>query len=643
MNIIFGIWRPHGIAIDGAELTALAEPTQSFAEDGLSIRTAANIGMGAQAHYTDDRGRLDIQPALDDRGRLLVYDGRLDNHRDLQRQLNIPGDTLSDTEIVLRAYQRWGRDCFARFIGDWALSLWDATNRTLYLARDHAGTRTLYFSRHVADTVVWSTYLDTFSVTQDLQATDPYYMASYLAMLPVYGRSPYLGVAAVLPGHFLAISEERADATQYWTPMVSEQLSYKADRDYEFHFLSLLEQAVARRDGPGAPIVAQLSGGMDSTSIVCVSDKLRRSQQGACELIDTLSYFDDSEPSWNERPYFTLVEKKRGKVGFHMDGSRYRSNFEKSPNDGASYLYPGTDQSNIQHDGELKMIAASKGYRSILSGIGGDELTGGAPDSAPEIADYLAAGRIPTATQSAIAWCLANRTCLVDSVAQSVRFLGNHLSVSHLDASWSSIPWLTKIAREMCRASVRELPLSVYRPFATRPSAVASCETWWYMLRTQPHLKPSEVCRYEYRYPYLDRDLADFLLRVPRDQLARPGRRRYLMRRALKSIVPVEVLERRRKAYLLKTPLEQIARLAPLFDTLIDTSILVQLGYVDRTPLRQALNDTISGRDLRWWPWLMRTIGCETWLRTRMWDSQRNPTQDSASGIQHAIAEKVPA
>jgi asparagine synthase (glutamine-hydrolysing) len=85
--------------------------------------------------------------------------------------------------------------------------------------------------------------------------------------------------------------------------------------------------------------------------------------------------------------------------------------------------------------------------------------------------------------------------------------------------------------------------------FGLRPSAVCNGQGWWITLETLPHLSPPLLSRHEYRYPYLDRDLVDFLFRVPREQLLRPGRRRSLMRRALKDIVPVEILERRRKAF----------------------------------------------------------------------------------------------
>lgn len=643
MNIIFGTWRPQGATISLAELNDLAGPTGRFAADGLSKRTAGNIGMGAQAHYTDDRSRLEMQPASDFAGRLLVYDGRLDNHADLQRELGFDEKIVADTEIVLMAYKRWGHDCFARLIGDWSLALWDSVSHTLYLARDHAGTRTLYYSRDAAGTVIWSTYLDSFSVTDHLREPDPQYMASYLAMLPVYGRSPYRDIQAVLPGHFLAIKENRIEAKQFWTPLVDDQIVYKSDGDYSAHFLCLLEQAIARRDCPGAPRVAHLSGGMDSTSIVCLSDKLRKSQQPGGELIDTLSYYDDSESSWNERPYFTLVESMRGKTGTHMDASQYRNTFEKSSDTGALFLYPGTDQTSIEQERAFRLMTVHNGYRSILSGIGGDELTGGIPDATVALADYLVRGKFLAGTRHAIAWCISDRTSLIESFAQSVGFLTSHLSFSSLDKDWSSIPWLSYTTRQMCHASIRELPLVLYRPFRTRPGAVESCQSWWYMLRTQPHLKPSEVYRYEYRYPYLDRDLVDFLLRIPMHQLARPGRRRFMMRNALKGIVPDEILERRRKGFLLGTALKQITRLASRFEQLIDTSLLVEAGFIERDSLRTALKHTIDGQDLRWWGFILRAIGLETWLRIVTFRSSRAClNQVSVEGTHGPSTEQVP-
>jgi asparagine synthase (glutamine-hydrolysing) len=617
MNIIFGIWHPGGDDLTVADLRSLAGQTARFESDKERLYLGSEVGMGIQACHTHFRSTQERQPASDETGNLLVFDGRLDNYRDLLKTLDITDAEASDPEVILNAYQRYGSDCFSKLIGDWALVLWDRQQRILYLARDHAGTRTLHYSRDARGKVMWSTCLDTFKDTSLLTTPDDTYVAAYLAMLPNYARTPYRDIRAVLPGHFLKITTSEVAVKQFWSPMVYERLSYRSESDYDARFLQLLEQSVARRTGAGSPIVAHLSGGMDSTSIVCVSDKLRRSEDSNPELIDTLSFFNDSDPNWNERPHFTLVEKYRGKTGFHMDASRYGNTFEKLQGDGSEYLYPGTDAGNIQWDRDLIEMTKFRRYRVILSGIGGDEFTGGVPDGIPELADHIAQGRVVAATRLAIAWSLSARISLTETSFRTAGFFADHLSAVPKDRSWQSIPWLTNRARQLCDQSVADLPLVAYRPLTMHPSAAANCRSWWFTLRNQPHLRPSEVYRYEYRYPYLDRDLLDFLLRVPPGQLVKPGRRRAMMRRALIGIVPNEILERRRKAFLLKSSLHQVIVFAPQFEQLIQNSALGDLGFIVVDRLKKVLQDTVSGKDMRWWPLIIRAMATEMWFRRR--------------------------
>ena len=619
MNIIFGIWRPQGPPVTREELVSMAVHTRQFAPDGEWYRITQEIGFGVQAQYTHKRSRLESQPASDAAGNVLLFDGRLDNYRNLMSELGLIGDNTSDSEIILSAYRRWGKDCFVRLIGDWALAIWDTHTQTLYLARDHAGTRLLHYSREDSGTIIWATYLDSYLETGLLDSLDQVYLASYLAMLPCYGRSPYQDIHAVLPGHFLKATSQSTRASQFWTPTQVASTSRRSLDDSKAEFLHLFGQSVARRTVPGAPILAQLSGGMDSTSIVCVADHLRKlSSAGSnAEPLDTLSYYDDSEPSWNERPYFSLVEAKRGRRGFHVDASLYRESFEGPSEHEARYLYPGTNEGTIKHDLDLFTTISTGGYRSILSGIGGDEFTGGNPTPASEIADLLAMGRGFSSAGRALAWCLAQRISLVELLGQSISLLSDHLQHTHLDSKKSVIPWLTPVTCQHLQTAAHELPLVQFRPLFVRPKIAELSETWWYTLRTQPHLTPGEIFRWEYRYPFLDRDLLEFLFELPYEYLAKPGRRRFLMRAALQQIVPEEILERRRKAFLLSSPLRNIRELATRLAAIIERSVLVQSGYVDKCALRGALEHTVNGDDLRWWGYLLRFATLETWLQHR--------------------------
>jgi asparagine synthase (glutamine-hydrolysing) len=619
MNIIFGIWRPQGPPVTREELKSMAVHTRRFAPDGEWYQITPEIGFGVQAQYTHERSRLESQPASDATGNVLVFDGRLDNYRELIRELDLIGDNTPDPEIILSAYRRWGKDCFVRLIGDWALAIWDTDAHTLYLARDHAGTRLLHYTREASGTIVWATYLDSYSGTDLLDSLDPVYLASYLAMFPCYGRSPYQEIHAVLPGHLVKATSQSARASQFWTPTKIASTSRRSWEDSKAEFLHLLGQSVARRTVPGAPVLAQLSGGMDSTSIVCVADHLRKlsSESSSAEPLDTLSYYDDSEPSWNERPYFSLVENKRGRRGFHVDASIYRESFEEATENGARYLYPGINQGTTKHDLDLYATTSSGGYRSILSGIGGDEFVGGNPMPASEIADLLAMGRCFSSARRALAWCLAQRISLVELFRQTISFLSDHSQQVHLDSKKPVIPWLTSLTRQHLQTAAHELPLVHFKPLFIRPKMAELSETWWYTLRTQPHLKPSETFRWEYRYPFLDRNLLEFLFELPYEYLARPGRRRFLMRAALQQIVPEEILERRRKAYLLSSPLRNIRELTTRLAGIIDRSVLVQSRYVDQCALRGTLKRTVNGDDLRWWGYLLRFATLEIWLQHR--------------------------
>ncbi|WP_263357708.1 asparagine synthetase B family protein [Acidicapsa ligni] len=626
MNILFGIWRSNGSAIRREELESMAEHTRRFAPDGEWMQITPELGFGVQAQYTHARSRLEVQPNRDEAGNVIIYDGRLDNYRDLAREFHLQAEVTPDSEIILRSYERWGQDCFVRLIGDWALILWDSRMRTLYLARDHAGTRTLHYSRDATGTITWATFLDSYLNTSALNALDPVYIASYLALLPSHGSTPYRDVRVVLPGHFMTATKSGIKTEQFWLPNTEEFGAKSSIEDYKMEFLHLLEQSVERRTLPGAPALIQLSGGMDSTSIVCVADRLRRRHSGSQGPTETLSYFNDSEPTWNERPYFTLVERRLGRAGIHIDASRFRTSFNRPSGVGSRYLYPGIDESTVRNDIELYSVTHANGHRAIISGIGGDEFTGGLANPEAEIAGLLSKGRIFQGFQRMIAWCLDRRISACELSKRTGSYWIRHIFRRSSQQSTTLVPWLTETARHHCLSALAERPIVRFMPFVRSLRACDFNETWWSTLRTQPHLKPSEVYRYEYRYPYLDRDLLAFLLRLPEDELARPGRRRFLMRSALKGIVPEEILERRRKAFLLSSPLSNIRDLTPFIAGAIEKSLLGAEGYVDTSELKTALENIVTGNEILYWGPLLRFVTLETWLQHR-----ENVTREGSS------------
>jgi asparagine synthase (glutamine-hydrolysing) len=611
MSILWGLLKERGERADEVEIHNLGLPTQRYSTGETSVRTNERVGMGLQPYVTHARSVMDQQPVLAEHGHLLCWDGRLDNARELSDQLGIESGA-SDSGLVLAAFLRWGENCFTHLIGDWALSLWSKQDQTLYLARDPAGARTLFFSRRGRE-IFWGTYLDTFRPLSQRMSLSREYALRYLSCGPIRDVTPFEEISSVLPGHYVVFRETSKSQHSFWTPIPKTSIRYNHDADYEEQFRVLFAQSVARRSGEGASVLAQLSGGMDSTSIVCMSDSLRKSTEIGSPILDTISFFDDSESTLNEKFYFEITERYRGKTGIHIDTSFAQRTFKPHDAVNGYYLFPGADSFSYPQEQMFDALVWSRGYRSVLSGIGGDEILGGVPDGRPELADHLIALHVRRFARQSMAWSLASRKPLFETIGNVLRYLCRTY-VQRPEPTRRLPAWLKQGPK--ISTHVTGLASST-RLFSrrSRPSSIDNAESWWSIMETLPHLNPQILRRPEYRYPYLDRDLMEYLFSIPREQILRPGRRRSLMRRALIQIVPDEILERRQKAYQLRAPLKVLSDVESDLQTLFVDSRIEQFGYIDLPLFRKALTGIGQG-EVDEWQNIVRVIAYELWLRS---------------------------
>ena len=613
MSILWGITKEAGAIVRDAELLDLAIHTQLYATGEPAVLTRGRVGLGVQLYRSHSRSAMDSCPVSDVHGNILCFDGRLDNFRKLLALLGLDDTEIPDSVIALTAFGQWGETCFSRFTGDWALALWCGREQKLFLARDHAGTRSLYFMRAERQ-VRWATYLDSLTASQPGLTLSRAYAAAYLTFSPVRDLTPHDQIRAVRPGHYVVFEDETVTQKAHWSPLVRTSIRYKADADYDEHFLSVFGTAIARRTGAGEPVLAQLSGGMDSTSIVCMSDRMRRRADPSAEILDTISFFDDSEASLDERRYFSITEQQRGKAGIHLEIVSSRRTFDLSTEFGL-YPAPGRDDYSLTIERELYKAIWEQGYRSILSGIGGDEVLGGVPDGRPELADHLVRGRIGSLLRRAVAWSLPNRNTLIGTLSNTTQYaVGLYL---RNNPKRRPIPsWLSKNLRKSFVELERTTEVASNR-LGVAPHRLENALTWWHIMETLPHLSPQILFRPEYRYPMLDKDLVEFLFSIPPEQLVQPGRRRAMMRRALRGIVPDEILERRRKAFQLRAPLSAIQAAQEKLQRLISTSIIADMGFIDVDAFRSALKATAAGR-AQGYHSILRVIAYELWVRTHL-------------------------
>ena len=608
MSVQFGRWNFDGKLVERDYLEKANALIGPYGPDGGSSYCKGNISILYHAFHTTKESRREAQPHVTSSGAILTWDGRLDNRTELIRRLtNVLTVHSTDVAIVAAAYEYWGKDCFGKFIGDWALSIWDANMRSLILAKDPIGTRHLYYSLDEHQ-VTWSTILDplvlfagkTFALCEE-------YIAGWFAFFPAAHLTPYVGIHSVPPSSSVLIRAGKHTISKYWDFDPDKKIRYGTDGEYEEHFRAVFAEAVRRRLRSDSPILAELSGGMDSSSIVCMADTIIARGTAETPRLDTVSYYDDSEPNWNERPYFTKVEEKRGRTGCHIDvGSQGRAKIESD--NGRFAVTPGSGGASNQ---EFVTCMVSQGNRVVLSGIGGDEVMGGVPTPTPELQDLLARGHFRTLAHQLKVWALNKRKPWFYLLFEAARgfFPPALVGVSKYKrpASWLN-PAFVKRHRSALQGY--ETRFNLFGPLPTFQENVSTLQVLQRQLGCDA-LSSDLPC--EKRYPYLDRSLLEFIYAVPREQLVRPGHRRSLMRRALVGIVPDELLNRKRKAYVSRSLLAAISADWTRFSDLTQHMTSGSLGIVDTKKFLEALQKARQGQEVSAVT-IMRTVGIEFWL-----------------------------
>jgi asparagine synthase (glutamine-hydrolysing) len=611
VSVQFGIWNFDRRPVDRQLICAADPMLAAYAPDGGSHYHGEGITLVHHALHTTAESRREKQPYIATSGAVIVWDGRLDNREELIQELEgTLTNRSTDVEIVSAGFDRWGTACFPRLIGDWAVSIWNERSRLLVLAKDFVGVRPLYYMLE-KNQVRWSSVVDplvtlsdrTFELNQE-------YVAGWLSMYPAADSTPFVEIRAIPACSFVALSPQKQIAVKYWDFDLGKKIVYRTDGEYEEHFRSAFREAVHRRLRSDRPLCAELSGGMDSPSITCMADLIAGSSSEIPE-IHTLSFYDDSEPHADERPYFTKVEEQLGRSGCHIDvGDKEMFRFEEN---GRFVAMPGS-MSGRPKDfvAKHKDFLESKGIRVVLSGIGGDEMTGGVPSPIPELQDLMAKREFRSLAHKLKLWALNKRKPwfqLLNEAFWGFLPLAFAPQPKHLRPA----PWLRRdfVLQNRDVLSGFNLRITFLGPLPSLQANLDALET----LRRQLGTKalPTEP-PHEARYPFLDRNLLEFIFSIPREQLLRPGHRRSLMRRALAGIVPADILERRRKAYASRGPRVAISREWDRLSSLSENMLSSRFGIVDETSFRNALLSVKNSEQIPL-VHLSRTVFLEAWLR----------------------------
>ena len=204
------------------------------------------------------------QPMRDAGGNWVTYNGEIYNYRELRAELGPETfTTQSDTEVILHAYRRWGRECVSHFRGMFAFALWDEAEQTLFCARDRFGIKPFYFTT-APDLFVFASETKALlpflpDIRTDLEAFKEYLTFQFC----LNDKTLFHGITELQPGHSLTVRNGVAETRRYW------EVYYHLDFDHTAKYFderirALLEESVAFHLRSDVPVGAYVSGGLDS-------------------------------------------------------------------------------------------------------------------------------------------------------------------------------------------------------------------------------------------------------------------------------------------------------------------------------------------------------------------------------------------
>ena len=346
--------------------------------DGISHWKNGFVGIGHCALRATPESLTEVQPLTNDDGTMvLVMDGRVDNGEDLRHDLLARGVVLrdpSDAELVLKAYEVWGEDSAVRIIGELAFLVWDAPRRTVYAARDPAGTRHFYY--YVADR--WFAFASEIRGLLAVARIDRRLNESRLLdyFVEEFDRDDevgtfYEGIKRLPAGHAMRINALGAHTWRYWNPDRLTELRFASHDECAEAFAEQLRIAIKCRLRATGCIGAQLSGGLDSSSIVGLIGKEFRHE--LAQPLKTFSLIREDRgtcPEWQSVRH--LIED--GEIDASVITPRVSTEIWRSYVDDLAELNEPAAFTAGYTDFLLCRAARRAGCRVILDGTAGDLL-----------------------------------------------------------------------------------------------------------------------------------------------------------------------------------------------------------------------------------------------------------------------------
>ncbi len=596
MSGIAAIFNRNRRPVERSLISTMLDAVEHRGPDGVGIWADGPIAMGQRMLFATPEAITEQQPWSDETGRYwIVFDGRVDNGPELRPQLSAAGleaRNLTDAELVLRSYQLWGEEFAVKLIGDFAIVVWDARTETLIGARDPSGIKPFYYYVDDKQFVCGSELHQLFHCEVPRRPNDAV-IGEYLANRTCSGdQTLYDSISQLPPAHLLIVRRDRLTTRRYYDLAPTREIAYRNDDEYAEHFRSLMDEAVRCRIRAVGMVAADLSGGIDSSTIVSIARSLQNREPRDDVPFESFSLVFPGL-ACDESEYIKAVGAQCG-VALNLTLPTLPSAIDlvaqvRCFRDFPYYPNFTSSVGNWQR-------ARAKGARVSLTGEGGDEWFSG---STSDNADLLRSMRLRALL----------RQIRIDASQSGIRLM-RQVSGLRLLLSTAILPLLPAGTRELLQWRVRArlpYPRWINSDFAHRtdlyerlirlPRVVhvrgiarrLQYETFHHG-EIAVTLGMMEQARarvgLETRHPFFDRRLIEFAFALPNTQLRRDGFERYIVRQAMNGILPEVVRTRITKASFNRPVLESVKHNAALIS--FDQMEIAERGWVDARRLKFA-------------------------------------------------------
>jgi asparagine synthase (glutamine-hydrolysing) len=601
MSAIAGLYRTDGRPVNRHEVDRMAHALAHRGPDGTGAWSGGPVALAHSALWTTPESRREPQPLASAACNIIVADARLDNRPDLIAALDLAGSAsgdVGDSELILRAYERWGEACAAKLIGDFAFAVWDSRNQSLFCARDHIGVKPLYYYQSPSAFLFASEIKALLTSPTVPYRLNPSRVADHLVGLFEDQTSTfYRGIYRLPAGHTLTVTRTGTKIRQYWSLDSTREIVLGSDEAYAEAFRECFTEAVRCRLRSSHPVGCLLSGGLDSSSIVATARHLRGSASHG--KLDTFTavfpgLLASDLRKIDERAYADAVVAQGGLEAHYVRGDLVSplTDVDRA----LWHLDEGFAAPNFYLHWALYGAARDRGVRALLDGIDGDTTVSHGLERLPVLARtgrVLTLGRELRALShrhgvgvSDLFWQYAIHPLIPASVRQSIRRLRRRggAPLEHTVIKPEFAKRMGVVERMAAIERAQGQPARTAREAHARAMKSGLVP---YALELAD--KAAAAFGVEPRYPFFDRRLMELCLALPADQKLRGGWSRLVMRCAMGGLLPEEVRWRSTKANLGPNFMRR------LFDNdrnSLAEVVLEQSGvlgdYVDMSALRRA-------------------------------------------------------